>query len=468
MRDTTDAFSDPGGCPNCHRLQNRVRFLEGKVARLQFLLDEAIRAGKRQATPFSKGKVKKDPKKPGRKRGKLYGKRSSRARPTVIDEVIEVPLPSENCPCCGGALGDEEIHEQFFTDIPPIRPRTTQFNVHCATCQDCGERLQGHHPLQTSDALGAAACQIGPNAIALAAHLNKCLGSSYGRIAQLFSAVFCFFVGRSTLARAVTRLGEEAEPVYAKIAVLVRTSRVVYPDETGWKIGGLKAWLWDFVSLLQRATLYAIRPSRGGDVPEEILGADYAGILGHDGWSPYDQFQTISHQQCLAHLIRRCRELLEVATGGAVRFPRQIKALLQNAILLRDRRDREEISPHGLAVATGRLEGRLDRLLTWHRTDEANERLAKHLDCHRDQLFTFLKNPEVEATNWPAEQAIRPAVVNRKLSGGNRTERGARAQAILMSIFRTCWQRDLDSIKLLVDLQRAIEPRHFASMALGP
>ena len=110
----------------------------------------------------------------------------------------------------------------------------------------------------------------------------------------------------------------------------------------------------------------------------------------------------------------------------------------------------------------------MDRLLTWHRTDEANERLAKHLDGHRDQLFTFLKNPEVEATNWPAEQAIRPAVVNRKLSGGNRTERGARAQAILMSIFRTCWQRDLDSIKLLVDFQRAIDPRHFASMALGP
>lgn len=132
------------------------------------------------------------------------------------------------------------------------------------------------------------------------------------------------------------------------------------------------------------------------------------------------------------------------------------------------RRDQEEISPHGLAVAKGRIESRLDRLLTWHRSDEANERLAKHLDAHRDQLFTFLKDPEVEATNWPAEQAIRPAVINRKLSGGNRTERGAQAQAILMSVFRTCWQRDLDSIKLLVDLQRTTDPRRFASMALGP
>jgi transposase len=385
----------------------------------------------------------------------------------VIDEVIDVPLPSEECPCCGGELGEEEIQEQFFTDIPPIRPRTTQFNVHCAHCLDCGERIQGHHPLQSSDALGAASCQIGPNAISFAAHLNKCLGTSYGRIANLFSMIFCFTVARSTLARAINRLGEKAEPLYSEITVIVRQSQVVYPDETGWKIGGTKAWLWDFVSLLRRATLYTIRPSRGGEVAAEVLGADFAGTLGHDGWSPYDSFCEASHQQCVAHLLRRCRELLEVATRGAVRFPRQLKELLQDAILLRDRRDRKEVSPHGLAVATGKLEKRLDRLLTWTRSDEANERLAKHIDEHRGQIVTFLRNPDVEATNWPAEQAIRPAVVNRKLSGGNRTERGARVQSILMSIFRTCWQQGLNPIELLVNLQRTSDPRAFAATALG-
>ena len=116
---------------------------------------------------------------------------------------------------------------------------------------------------------------------------------------------------------------------------------------------------------------------------------------------------------------------METATRGAVRFPRAVKGLLQAALALRDRRDAEELSPHGLRVAQGRLGARLDRLLAGAFTNEANQRLAKHLVNHRDALFLFLQRPDVEATNWPAEQAIRPAVVNRKSCGGNRSWHGA-------------------------------------------
>jgi transposase len=91
--------------------------------------------------------------------------------------------------------------------------------------------------------------------------------------------------------------------------------------------------------------------------------------------------------------------------------------------------------------------------------DPANERLAKHLYKHRHQLLTFLYHPGLDATNWRAEQAIRPAVVNRKVWGGNRTQTGAEAQSILMSVLRTCAQQHRDSLTFLSRLLCGQRPR---------
>lgn len=448
-------------------MERQVLRLEAENAKLRSLLEEARRSEKRQAAPFSKGPPKEKPRRPGRKPGEAYGQRFFRPRPEDIDETIEVLLPGR-CPHCGGELVEEEVHPQFSTDIPPVEPRTTCFNVHCARCKRCRRRVQGRHPLQSSNALGAASCQIGPNAIALSAQLNKCLGASYGRIAGLFSTTFRLTVARSTLVRAVVRLARKGEALYARITVLVRQSVAVYGDETGWKVAGRSSWLWTFVSLLNKATVYLIRPSRGADVAEEVIGRDYAGFLGRDGLAVYDGFELARHQLCLTHLIRRAGELLESATRGAVRFPRAVKALLQDALTLRDRRDQGLVSSHGLAVAEGRLQHRLDRLLNFTLSNPENEKFAAHLAHHSHQIFTFLGHAEVEATNWPAEQAIRPAVVNRKMSAGNRSPRGAEAQAVLMSIFRTCCQRGLDPLSLLVNLLRSPNPQKFSMMALGP
>jgi hypothetical protein len=137
--------------------------------------------------------------------------------------------------------------------------------------------------------------------------------------------------------------------------------------------------------------------------------------------------------------------MLETATRGAVRFPRAVKGVLQAALALRDRRDNDELSPNGLRVAQGRLAARLDRAAEF--TNAANLRLANHLVKHREALFLVLQRPDVEATNWPAAQAIRPAVVNRKSCGGNRTWEGARTQAILTSLFQTCDQRRLQPLR---------------------
>lgn len=453
------------------RLERQLEHKTREVQRLREKLEEALRARKRQATPFSKGDPKPDPEKPGRKPGRDYGQRGARARPKNVDEVLEAQLPAV-CPHCGGAIAETAVEQQFVTDIPPVRPHTTQFNVHVGCCKKCGKRVQGRHPRQHSDALGAASVQIGPLAIALAAHLNKLAGASYDKIAKFFLSAWGIGVAPSTLVRALGRLAARGGPVYAEIADAVRESSIVYPDETGWKVDGLKSWLWAFVGEDGTATLYTIRFSRGFDVVESTLGKDWDGVLGHDGWAPYDRLRKARHQQCLQHLIRRAKRILESATGGAVRFPRTIKAILGEALSLRDRHENGEISDHGLLTAVGRLAKRLDDALAGNHTYEPNRVFADHLRKHRDEVFTFLylrvsHGLKVEATNWPAEHAIRPAVINRKTSGGNRSPQGAETQAVLSSIFRTCQQRGIDPIALLVDLLRAEDPADYADHALG-
>jgi hypothetical protein len=119
---------------------------------------------------------------------------------------------------------------------------------------------------------------------------------------------------------------------------------------------------------------------------------------------------------------------------------------------LRDRYQKQEISRHGLWVATGRLEAELDRLLARCCRDSANRRLAKHLGRERPYLFTFLYCLGLDATNNAAERALRPLVVARKNWGGNRTEKGARAQAVLSSILASAQQQGKDRLDVLIEL----------------
>src|SRR5262249_32266593 len=146
-------------------------------------------------------------------------------------------------------------------------------------------------------------------------------------------------------------------------------------------------------------TIYSIQPGRGYAEASEILGEGYAGVLVADGWAPYQKFEEATHQTCLAHLLRRCDEMLEQAIGGAVRFPRAVKEILQTALGVRDQRDAGEISDEALAKAKEELQSRMDQRLAGQFTNPDNQRLAQHLARHQDQLFLFLERKDVEATN---------------------------------------------------------------------
>lgn len=505
-------------------------WLRAENERLRGQVDELRRASKRQAAPFSRGELKKDPRRSGRRSGDQHGRHGHRQVPDHVDEEIEVALP-DGCPCCGGQLVLERVVDQYQEDIPvAVRAHVRLFRVGIGRCRRCGKRAQGRHPLQTSDALGAASAQVGPHAVALAAQFNKELGLPVSKVARVLAQLFGLEVTAGGLYQALARLARAATPTYAAIVAGVRASLAVAADETGWRVCGIREWLWVFVG--DGVTVYLIADGRGYDQACVVLGAEFSGVLERDGWAPYRRFEHASHQTCVAHLLRRCSELIADSVAGQAKVPHAVRRLLLDALALRDEHatllaahhedpdviegtaveipcdpiepssaasptllarlgglvrralpagpvrlalaaggDRQpapdaNASVQSLAAGRTELGSRLEKLIAGNPTHAPNRKLLAHLANESEHLLTFLERPGIQATNWRAEQAIRPAVVNRKHWGGNRTWHGANTQQVLMSVIRTARQQHTDPIRLLADLQREPAPTVTAALKI--
>ncbi len=433
------------------RLRKEIERLKQETERLRRELEAALRASKRQAAPHSRGTPKANPQRPGRKPGRRYGRQACRPVPARVDERIAVPMP-ERCPHCGGSVAPESGETQYQEDIVR-RTIVRRFDIAVGRCRNCQRRVQGRHRLQTSDAVGVGSVQLGPEALTLAAILNKQMGLSLGHTRQVLSYGFGLEASRGGLCRALARMAGRAEPTYDGLVETARQAPVNGMDETGWKVGGRLQWL--HVAVSAQVTVYAILAGRGYEQSVAILGAEYDGFLVHDGWAPYYRFQLAFHQSCLAHLLKRCREMAQIASPAALAFPRAVEHVLWRSLELRDRYEQGEISQHGMSIATGKLEAKLDRMLEARRRNPANHRLARHLEHERLWLFTFLHCPGLDATNNAAERAIRGMVIARKVWGGNRTWEGAHTHQILASVLRTCWQQGKDAFTRCVRLLRA-------------
>lgn len=427
--------------------------LRARVGKLEGLLEEARRAGKRQAASFSRGKQSEGPGRPGRRCGEEHGQHRHREPPAEVHEQLDAPLV-DRCEC-GGGICVERVEYQYQDELPEPEPICRRFAVHIGKCGCWGRWRQGRHPYQTSDALGAASSMLGPRAVALATEFNKELGLSPQKTATALERLG-IGVTAGGVVRAVARQARALEPTYQALVEGVRASPAVAPDETGWRIDGNKAWMWAFAG--QDVTVYLIAAGRGYEQAVEILGEDYNGVLERDGWAPYRRFVHARQQSCHGHLLRRTGELIASSTGGQARVSHATRRVLKDALCLRDQRDAGVIDADELGLKVTELRERTDKLLHISPTHEPNRQLLAHLQTEREHLFTFLTEPGVQATNWRAEQALRPAIVNRKSWGGNKTWQGAHTLQTTISVIRTARQQGIDPVELMASAQRSRQP----------
>ena len=263
--------------------------------------------------------------------------------------------------------------------------------------------------------------------------------------------------------RAEQRLTDQALPTYQLLLDALRRAHVVHADETGWRIGRLNAWLWVFSS--QDTTVYVIRRSRGSDVPEEILGADFDGYLVVNGLKSYDVFE-VAKGRCNAHLLRRCQELVETVPTAEQRHVQALSDLIQKAIALAKRRD--ELRPALYDKRVQQIEDALDDWLDHVPVDGSGDldRLVNHVASHRGAWLVFLHDAEVPPTNNHAEQMLRPAVITRKVGGCNKTLLGAVVPGILASLMVTCQRQGRRFLDLAKRLWQGETPQAIALNSL--
>jgi len=326
------------GCEGCAHLARENERLRARVSELEGKVEELRRGAKRQAAPFSRDESGEgssgESGRPGRKPGSGYGKNAHRPVPEEIDETVEAPL-GEGCEC-GGEIEFERVDYQYQEELPEPRPIRRRVKVYIGRCKCCGRRHQGRHPYQTSDALGAACSQLGPRAVATVTQLNKELGLSPAKTARALAQLGGIKLTAGGVVQAVARQARALEPTYGALIGGVRASEHVAPDETGWRVGGRKAWMWAFAG--DGVTVYQIADGRGYDEAKLILGEDYSGVLERDGWAPYRRFEHASQQSCYAHLLRRCSEMIADSIGGQARVPHTLRRILKDGLALRDAR----------------------------------------------------------------------------------------------------------------------------------
>jgi transposase len=281
-------------------LRKRDRTISAQAERIKELeaaLEESHRAGKRQASPFSKGEPKPDPKRPGRKSGDAHGRHGHRMAPAgPPDRELDASLPS-CCPDCGGEVEHERDAEQYQVDIGELKPVTTRFRVQVGRCKRCGRRLQGRHPEQTSDALGAAGSQVGPTAKAWASFLHYNLGLSWVKVSRLLTRLGVPATAGALCQASVHQACTDLVPVHQELVRVANSSPVLVMDETGWRINGDHAWLWEATNAV--VTLYWVARGRGFEQACEVIDAGYDGTIVRDGWCVYPCYEKAKHQTCL-------------------------------------------------------------------------------------------------------------------------------------------------------------------------
>lgn len=377
--------------------------------------------------------VKPDKKKRGKKLGQKSGHKGySRPIPDHVDE--EVDLSFERCPDCGALLSDtQDTFSHYVEDIKMPRAYVKKYNIHRRYCCRC-KKLVSPKPMDV-----LPKCRFGLRLMLLVCFQKYGLHLPFNKIAFELETYFGIKVSDGELCLMVQKIADLFGPRFEELKREMRQLKVKYVDETGWRVNGRNHWLWAFISEKEAIALYKIDRSRGSKVPRKVLGKKHDGITVSDFFSAYDKFGG-KQQKSWVHLLRETSTLADKKNASEEMkcFHKRIKRLYHDAVKLKEK----EPPPEEVERRMKRFLRRLDEISKNNYMDEDCQRLAKRLKKHRESMFRFLTVKELRPDNNMAEQGIRPNVVMRKISGGNRSENGARAHEVMMSMVETYKRRD--------------------------
>lgn len=414
-----------GGVPSGEWQQAQADLAEAR-ARIAELEAQAAKATKAPPAFVKANRPKKAAGEPRKKRTVNFARK--REAPTRV--VEHVP---EQCPVCGTTLlGGTVRWSRQVLHVPMVPVEIIEHRFVGRQCPLChAERIP---PAELAGEV-VGQHRVSAATMALIATLREVGRLPIRTIQWQLETFHGLHLSVGEISEVLHGVRRQAAPVVEALKEEVRASAVVNGDETGWREAGQNGYLWSFSTPTVR--YFERHASRSGDVVEQILGSAYDGTLVSDFYGAYNRHAG-SHQRCWAHLLRDAHELrLDHADDPAVHaWVDGLKDLYHRA------RDWVRDHPQATDAERERAQGRFVRDLHARSSPFVKRPVPQRVLCERierflPELFVFVADPRVPATNNAAERAVRPTVVSRKISGGTRSPEGSTTKAALATLFGT-------------------------------
>jgi len=420
-------------------LESAVQHLEATVQQLTEQLRQDSRTSSRPPSSDPPQAIGKRPRRePSRRRPGGQPGHEGQTRMLLPAEEVDVIIPVKpmRCARCQQPLQGEDPQPQRHqvTESPPAKPVVTEYQLHRLVCPACGELTRAELPP------GVPPGEFGPRVQAIAALCTGAYHLSKRTTQSLLEDLFRVSMSLGTLVNLEQATVQAVAAPVAEARRYVQEQPVAYLDETGWREGPHRAWLWTAVTA--GVTVFVVRLSRSGKVAQELLGERFWGWLVTDRWSGYSWYPTWRRQLCWAHLARDIEAMIERGgrsqeIGEALRD--QTRQMFHWWHRVRD----GTLAHASLARYMRPVQHEVERLL------EAGQRCGvpktaggcREILKRQQALWTFVRHAGVEPTNNTAERAIRPAVLWRKGSFGTQSPEGSRFVEVMMTVVATLKQQ---------------------------
>lgn len=422
-------------CPKLKELEQRIEKLENdsenKIKRLiemNEMLSRRLAVYENPHTPPSRQLFKRPPSggekgTPGQKEG-----HPGTTRPTP-EPTEHKEATMKNCPHCLSSLGKSKgIIHRIITDIPEPQPvKVTDYILHVYDCPKCHEEIVADHPDLPKEG------DFGKNILAQTTLMKYQDRLPHRKIQEALNRQFDLEISPGAIFDFTRRTSVSLIGIYNIILDSIRGADIVHVDETGLKVDGKNYWVWVFTT--EKETFYVVRKSRATKVLEEVLTRRFRGIVVCDGWKAYPSFIK-RLQRCWAHLLRESRALAD-KVKEAIPLNKALLALFHRlkAFIEGDH------TPAERKRAWYQARYELRTILRQRYWFKSTKKFVAKIRNGLDYWFTFLLHPGVEPTNNRAERAIRETVVQRKIFGTLRNEKGTRIFEVLSTVLAT-WKQE--------------------------
>jgi transposase len=428
-------------------LMAQVAALTARLAELEAKLGLPPKTPDNSSVPPSKGQKKSEASTPKAKANPHAGAHRA-LHPNPTSERIVSAFVCQSCGFDVSGVAQSSCETYDRVEIPEIKPDVTRVTLQGGVCPCCAKRFKARAP----EGLEPGS-PFGPNLRAFVIYLRAVQGVPMARLTDVLKDLFGLEISEGALVNILSAARKSFAAQTSLIKARLLSGTALASDETGMRVGKANWWLWVFHH--GDSAVFVAHPHRSKPVVQDFLGPwrpDYwiSDRLGSQaGWAARE------HQFCVAHLLRDVQYVID--EGDAV-FAPGLKGLLKRACAIGRRRDR--LADSTLKLYLGNLNRRLDRLLSLKPTHKAGRKLQQTIKAIRGNLFVFVTNRELEATNNGSERALRPCAVYRKITNGFRSEWGAKFYADIRSVVETGRRRAIRAIDAIrLTLRRQSLPR---------